>query len=134
MMKLQKDIRGKRRLNIRAQYFIAPAALEGSAEIFFTSNMFTGGSGKEASTRTNPYAGNRFTRIYDARLDDAGGNTWYVAGPKGKTVKVFFLEGQAEPYLDTREGWKVDGVEYKVRIDAAAKAVDWRALVKTDLS
>jgi len=49
-------------------------------------------------------------------------------------VKVFFLEGQAEPYLDTREGWKVDGVEYKVRIDAAAKAMDWRALVKTDLS
>jgi hypothetical protein len=36
------------------------------------------------------------------------------------------------PYLETRDGWKVDGVEYKVRIDAGAKAVDWRALYFND--
>lgn len=130
LMKLQKDIAGKRRLNIRAQFFIAPATLEGSAEVFFTSNQFTGGSGTADSSRTNPYAGNRFTRVYEPRLDDASTTAWYVAGSKGKTVKVFFLNGVQTPYMETREGWTVDGVECKVRIDAGAKAVDWKAMGK----
>jgi phage major head subunit gpT-like protein len=129
LMKLQKDIGGKRRLNIRPQFILASAAQEGAAEIFFNSNQFTGGSGTSASTRTNPYAGNRFTRVYDARLDDADSDAWYAAGPKGKTVNVFFLGGNQSPYLETRQGWSVDGTEYKVRGDAGAKAVDWKALI-----
>ena len=43
---------------------------------------------------------------------------------------MFFLNGVQRPYLEVQEGWKVDGVEYKVRIDCGAKAVDWRGLVK----
>ena len=39
---------------------------------------------------------------------------------KGKTVKVFFLIGVQKPYLEEKSGWAVDGVEFKVRIDAAA--------------
>lgn len=128
LMKLQKDIGGKRRLNIPAQFFIAPASLEGAAEVFFNSGQFAGDN--KAATRTNPYAGSRFTRVYDARLDDADAKTWYLAGPKGKTVKVFFLNGQQGPYLETKQGWSIDGVEFKVRGDAAAKAVDWKAMVK----
>ncbi|MGE0919446.1 prohead protease/major capsid protein fusion protein [Trichlorobacter lovleyi] len=128
LMKLQKDISGKRRLNIRPQFFIAPVALEGSAEIFFTSNQFAGADA--AATRTNPYAGTRFTRVFESRLDDASSKNWYLAGPKGKTVKVFFLNGQQGPYLETKQGWSTDGVEFKVRGDAAAKAVDWKAMIK----
>ncbi len=128
LMKLQKDLLSKRRLNIRPQYFIAPVTIEGAAEIFFSSNQFSGSA--VDSTRTNPYAGTRFIRVYDARLDDSSTTAYYLAGPKGKTVTVFFLNGQQTPFLETRQGWSVDGVEYKVRIDAGAKAVDWKALVK----
>lgn len=128
LMKLQKDIAGKRRLNIRAEYFIAPATLEGAAEIFFNSGMFAGAN--TAATRVNPYAGARFTRVYEARLDDASTTAYFFAGAKGKTVKVFFLNGQQGPYLETKTGWSIDGVEFKVRGDAAAKALDWKALVK----
>lgn len=128
LMKLQKDIGGKRRLNIRAEYFIAPATLEGAAEIFFNSGMFAGAN--TAATRVNPYAGSRFTRVYEARLDDASTTAYFFAGAKGKTIKVFFLNGQQGPYLETKTGWNIDGVEFKVRGDAAAKALDWKALVK----
>jgi hypothetical protein len=128
LMKVQTDLRGKRRLNIRTQFFIAPAAIEGSSEIFFLSNQFTGSSA--ASTRANPYAGSRFTRVYDARLDDDSTTAYYFAGPKGKTVNVYFLNGVQTPYLESKQGWTVDGIEWKVRIDAGAKAVDWRAMVK----
>lgn len=132
LMKLQKDLQAKRRLNIRAEYLIAPVTLEGASEIFFSSTNFSAGAANTTavgSTRINPYAGNRFTRVYDARLDDTSTAVWYLAGPKGKTITVFFLNGQQLPYMETRQGWSVDGVEYKVRIDAAAKAVDWKALV-----
>lgn len=127
-MKLQKDLNGKRRLNIRPQFFLAPVAVEGSAEVFFNSMQYAGDT--KAATRVNPYAGSYFTRVYEARLDDTSATAWYLAGPKGKTVKVFFLNGNSTPYLEQKEGWNVDGVEFKVRIDAGAKAMDWKALVK----
>ena len=128
LMKLQKDLQGLSRLNLQMKYFIAPAAIEGAAEIFFNSNQFTGAD--VTTTRNNPYAGTRFTRVYEPRLDASSSAIYYGAGPKGKTVNVFFLDGVETPYLESRDGWSVDGVEYKVRIDAAAKAVDWRGLVR----
>lgn len=125
---LQKGLKDKQFLNIKLDYFIAPKAIEGAAEIFFASNAFS--SDNKGSTRTNIYGGARFQRAYDARLDASSSTAWYMAGPRNKTVKVFFLGGNQTPYMETRTGWTVDGVEYKVRIDAAAKAVDWKALVK----
>jgi hypothetical protein len=127
LMKVQKGLLDKQRLNIRGEYIIGPAAIEGSAEIFFNSGDFSKTS--ESSTRKNPYAGSRFTRVYDARLDDNSATIWYLAGPKGKTVVVFFLNGVQTPFLETKTGWSIDGVEYKVRGDAGAKAMDWKALL-----
>lgn len=130
LMGLQKDLQGLSNLNIRSQFFIAPVTLEGSAEVFFNSAQFAGDN--IAATRANPYAGARFTRVYEPRLDADSTKAWYLAGPRGKTIKVFFLNGNEEPYIESREGWTVDGAEFKVRIDAAAKAVDWRALIKNE--
>jgi hypothetical protein len=128
-MRKQKDILGLRSLNIRPQFFLAPVALEGTCEQLFLSAL----EGTQAAPgKANPYAGNYFTRVYDPRLDDDDANAWYLAGPKGKTVTVFFLNGNQVPYLESREGFNMDGVEYKVRIDCGAKAVDWRALYKND--
>lgn len=127
-MQLQKDIGGKRRLNIRPEFYLAPVALEGGGEVFFNSGQFAGSNA--AATRSNPYAGSRFTRVYEPRLDDNSATAWYLAGPKGKTVTVFFLNGKQTPYVEQRDGWNVDGLQLKVRIDAAAKAVGWRGLVK----
>jgi len=128
LMKLQKNLKSKQSLNIRPQYYIAPVALEGSSEVFFGSNQFAGANA--AATRANPYAGNRFTRVYEPRLDDDSATAYYLAGPKGKTIRVFFLNGQRRPYLEQRTGWTVDGVEHKVRIDAGAKALDWVGMGK----
>lgn len=128
LMKLQKDIGGKRRLNIRPEFFIAPVTLEGASEVFFNSTQFAGDL--KSATRTNPYSGARFTRVYEPRLDDASTTAYYLAGSKGKTVKLFFLNGNMNPYLETKQGWSIDGVEFKVRCDCAAKALDWKSVVK----
>lgn len=126
-MRKQKDILGLRSLNIRPQFFLGPVSMEGFCEQLFLSHL----EGTQASPgKVNPYSGNYFTRIYDPRLDDDSEKSWYLAGPKGKTVVVFFLNGVQSPYLEMAHGWTVDGIEYKVRIDCGAKAVDWRALYK----
>ena len=128
-MKTQKDILGLRNLNIRPRFFLAPVALEGACEQIFLSNF----EGTQAApNKANPYTGNYFARVYDPRLDLDSEKAWYLAGPKGKTVTVFFLNGVQSPYLESREGFSVDGVEYKVRIDCGAKAVDWRALYRNE--
>jgi len=133
-MGVQKDIAGKRRLNIRPEYFLGPKALEGVAEVFFKSDKFSDNStvatdSSFASTRVNPYAGNYFTRVYEARLDDNDTTYWYLAGPKGKTIKVVFLNGQQGPILEVNQpGFSIEGLEYAVSIDVGAYAVDYRAL------
>jgi phage major head subunit gpT-like protein len=127
LMKLQKDSKG-RSLNIQPRIYLAPVALEGVSEIFFASNQFSGDT--KGSTRANIYGGTRFKRVYDARLDDASQTAWYLLGEARRAVRLFFLGGMTTPFLDRQQGWSVDGVEYKVRIDCGAKAVDWKAMVK----
>ena len=74
------------------------------------------------------------TPVFDARLDAYVAAGWFLAAAPSAfdTVEVAFLDGQQAPYLEEREGWNVDGVEYKVRIDAAAKALDFRGLYRND--
>lgn len=129
-MTTQKDIAGNP-VQVRPQFFIAPQALFGAAETFFRSDFV----GTQAQpTTANIYAGGVFQRVYDAELDAVDPESWYLAGPKGRTVNVYFLSGANQPYLESREGWRVDGVEYKVRLDVAAAPVAWQAVVKSDKS
>lgn len=127
-MAIQTDLSGKRRLNIRPTFLLAPVSIMGAAEQFFKTDKIGGVSNKP--NLANIYAGDVLTRIYEARLDDGSVTAWFLAGPKGKTVKVFFLNGQNRPYMESRQGWSVDGTEFKVRIDGVAKALDYRGLFK----
>jgi len=129
-MKQQKDSGNTRRLNIRPNFFLGPVGIEAWSEQFFGSNNLNLTTADLEKGQSNPYAGKYFTRIYEPRLDDDSVTAWYLAGPKNKTVKLFFLNGNRKPYMEQQNGWNVDGIEYKVRIDAAAIALDHRGLYK----
>ncbi|EMW3003843.1 TPA: peptidase, partial [Escherichia coli] len=45
-------------------------------------------------------------------------------------IEVAYLNGVDTPYIDQMEGFSVDGVTTKVRIDAGVAPVDHRGLVK----
>lgn len=123
-MKTQKDLGGKRRLNIKPTIYLAPTAVEGASETFFKTEKFVDGDAQ--GTRTNIYYNGQMIRVYEPRLDDASATAWYLIGRKGQFIKVFFLNGIKTPYLEVRNGWSVDGVEHKVRIDVGAKAMEYR--------
>ena len=133
LMGLQKDVSGNVPLNLNTRFFIAPKTVEGVAEVFYRSERFSdpvvvATDSSLASTRINPYSGNYLTRVYDARLDASDTAAYYFLARDA--IVVFFLNGMEEPYLEQKDGWIVDGVEFKVRLDAAAKPTDWRRFVK----
>ncbi len=66
------------------------------------------------------------------RLDNHSPTAWYLlANPTMyDVIEVGYLDGNSNPYLEQQEGWDIDGVEFKVRIDAAVKALEWRTLYK----
>jgi len=128
----QKDIGGKKRLGIVPRFLLAPVAKRGIFEQFFATELIGGVSNSPNIVNTWFKAGG-LTVIYDHNLDDSGTNgkkAWYLAADKGRTVKVYFLNGVQTPYLESRDGWTVDGTEWKVRIDAAAAVTDYRGLYR----
>jgi hypothetical protein len=82
------------------------------------------------SSDVNPFTG-ALEVIEEPRLFKTGGpQPWWLAADPNlvDTVEYAHLEGQAEPFIDQRAGFEVDGVEIKIRHDFAAKALDYRGL------
>jgi hypothetical protein len=82
------------------------------------------------ASQVNPYA-NAFDVIEEPRLfNTAGPQRWWLAADPATidTIEYCRLEGQSEPFLDQRVGFEVDGGEFKIRHDFAAKAIDFRGL------
>ena len=117
-------------LNIRPKYLIVPVGLGGLARTLMTAEKDPGGSSPNAS-KPNHIRG-MATVIDDARLDTHSSTAWYLAADPNMhdTVEVAYLNGNETPMIDQQDGWKVDGVEFKVRIDAGVKPLDFRGLYK----
>jgi hypothetical protein len=45
-------------------------------------------------------------------------------------VEYCYLEGAAGPVIESDVGFDVDGINYKCRLDFAAKAIDFRGMYK----
>ncbi len=126
-MALQTDPNSKV-LGIRAAHILVPIALQTTAEVLIAAQY---DPAAVAGTLTpNPFQ-NTLGVVADHRLDAANAAGWYLAAARN-TVVVGFLNGQQSPYLESKDGWSIDGVEYKVRIDAAAAAADYRGLYYND--
>ncbi|MGL6148527.1 MAG: ClpP-like prohead protease/major capsid protein fusion protein, partial [Plesiomonas sp.] len=70
--------------------------------------------------------------IAEPRLDDNDAAAWYLAAPQGRdTIEVAYLNGVDTPYIEQQQGFSIDGVATKVRIDAGVKVLDHRGLVKS---
>ena len=117
---------GGRYINVAPSYLLVPAALETVAQQFTSSAYMA-----EQGSNINPFA-STMQVIAEPRLDAASATAWYAAAAPSQidTIEYCYLEGQQGVYLETREGWEVDGMEIKVRLDFAAKAIDHRGLIK----
>lgn len=126
-MGTQKDINGKAFINVNPMFYIASRASKANAEEFFTTKSFS--DGNEASTRNNIYF-NAVSRTYESRLDEVYGadQAWFLLGNRQMNIKMFYLNGRKTPMLERQDAFKTDGMTWKVRIEAVAKALHWRTM------
>lgn len=119
-----------RTLNIRPAFVITPVALEDKARQIIESASVPGADSN--SGIVNPIRG--FAKVIgEARLDDASATAWYQAARQGSdTIEVAYLDGNELPYMEQQQGFTVDGVATKVRIDAGVAPLDFRGLQKAN--
>lgn len=68
------------------------------------------------------------TPVKSARLQAADEKSWYLINKEA--IEVSYLDGIDTPYMEQQNGFTVDGVATKVRIDAGVNVIDYRGIVK----
>ncbi|EAW1595206.1 Clp protease ClpP [Salmonella enterica subsp. enterica] len=127
MMRLQKSAGGQV-LNIVPKFLFVPACQEALAEQVIKSISVLGQSNAGVYNPVKDTLG----IIVEPRFDAVEEKSWYLAAAKGAdTIEVAYLDGNAAPYIESSEGFTVDGVTYKVRVDAGVAPMDWRGLLKS---
>ena len=126
-MAKQTGLDKKTVLNVRPAFLIVPASLELKAEQLVAQNLVPA-----ATASVVPQSIRTLSPISEPRLDAASETAWYLAASPNQidTIEYAYLEGQQGAYIETRNGFDVDGVEIKCRLDFGAKAIDWRGLYK----
>jgi hypothetical protein len=123
-MAQQKDLSGNEYLDIRPSVLLLPIGLGGAARVVNGSQYDPDAVNK--LQRPNIVNG-LFSDIVDTpRL--AGTAYYAFADPNiAPAIEVVFLNGVTEPFTDSQDGWRVDGVEWKVRHDYGVGAVNYRS-------
>lgn len=125
-MRRQKGITGDATLNITPKYLVVPPELEMTAYQIVNSTAAVDGVNSGVA---NPCKG-RFVVVADAELTDP--DAWYLVADASQhdTIEVTYLNGVETPRLETRQGFDVDGIEYKVAFDCGVSALDFRGVFK----
>jgi hypothetical protein len=126
-MAKQKGLDGVTVLNVQPRYLVVPVALQLAAFQMIAPNL-----APAKSADLVPDYIRALTPIAEPRLDAASTTAWYLFASPDQidTIEYAYLEGQDGVYIETRQGFDVDGVEIKARLDFGAKAIDWRGLQK----
>lgn len=119
-MRTQKGLGGQP-IDVTPKFLLVPAALETAAEKLLASIAAA------KTSDVNPFAG-QLTLVVDPRLDAVSATRWYVTADPATVdgLEYCYLEGAPGPQIESRNGFEVDGVQIKVRLDFGGGFVDWR--------
>jgi hypothetical protein len=115
-------------LNLIPRYLLLPAALETTGlQLVFPTQL-------AAAQTTNIVLDwiRNLVPIVEPLLDANSTTAWYLACDPAQidTIEYAYLEGQDGIYTEVRNGFEVDGVEIKARLDFGAKAIDFLGMQK----
>jgi hypothetical protein len=132
LMRQQTGLEDDSPINVAARTLLVPSALETIAQqqVAPISESFLRPGTLAA---INPFAGT-LEPVAEPRLDASSTTAWYmIADPAAvDTVEYAFLEGEEGIVTEQRQGFEVDGLEIKARLDVGVKAIDWRGLYKNN--
>lgn len=123
VMAQQKDPSGNEYLDLRPAIMVLPVGLGGAARVINQAQYDVDVSNKFQIP--NKVVGLFRTIVDTPRL--SGTRRYMFADPSiAPTIEVVFLDGQQQPFMDINQPWRVDGVEWKVRLDYGVGGVDFR--------
>ena len=112
-------------LAIEPEFLLAPTSLYTRAKQLLGSTSVEGADMN--SGIINPLQG-VVDPVKSARLQIANPKEWYLINKEA--IEVSYLDGIDTPYIEQQQGFTVDGVATKVRIDAGVNVIDYRGIVK----
>ena len=112
-------------LSIDPEFMLAPTSLYTKARQILGSSSVEGANIN--SGIINPIQ-NIVEPIKSQRLQLADAKSWYLINKEA--IEVSYLDGIDTPYMEQQNGFTVDGVATKVRIDAGVNVIDYRGVVK----
>lgn len=126
-MRLQKGLQNEE-LNLAPNFLIVPASLEQDAYALTSANYVPA---KQSDINEFRSGGRTAVEpIVEPILDAMSPDAWYLASNNSQvdTVEYCYLDGAEGPVIESQNGFEIDGVTWKCRLDFAAKVVDHRGL------
>lgn len=111
-------------VDLSPRYLVVPADLETAAEKLLADIA-------AAKVEDVPAAARGLELVVEPRLTNA--TQWYLAAAPGQIegIEYSYLEGFPGPYFEMRNGFDVDGVEIKVRLDFGAAFTEHRSWTRS---
>ncbi len=129
VMRAQKDPNGKDYIELNPMVLLVPDSLRGTAMVINDSQYDPDTANK--LQRPNMVRGLFRDIVGTPRLSSTSTRRYLFADPMvAPAIVVAFLEGYGRgPLLESENGWRIDGVEWKVTLYAKAQMGDYRGAV-----
>lgn len=126
LMASQQDVGGNDYLDLRPSVLVLPVGLGGDARVINDAQY-------DPDTANKLQKPNKVRGLVNDIVDTprlTGTRRYMFADPMvAPVLEVAFLDGNESPFLDSEEGFTMDGVRWKVRIDYGIAAIDYRGAV-----
>lgn len=123
IMASQLDVSGNDYLDLRPSVLLLPIGLGGDARTLNDAQY-------DPDTANKLQKPNKVRGLFDDIVDTprlSGTRRYMFASPSvAPVIEVAFLNGEQMPFLDSEDGFTIDGVKWKVRIDYGVGAIDYR--------
>lgn len=128
LLRKQKDMSGKYKLNLTPALLIVPTKHETIANQLIRSDADPNG---QHSGVYNAFR-NSMSVVVDSALDDIDEDAWYIGATKGQVagIEINYLRGNQTPVLESKTAWDTLGVNFRMYLDFGIKALDYRGFVK----
>ncbi len=133
VMASQTDESGNEILDLRPAILVLPIGLGGLARTINEAQFDTDSLGASPDLQNKFMQPNRVVGLFNTIVDTprlSGTRRYLFADPQvAPVLEVAFLDGQQEPFLELQNSWRVDGSEWKVRLDYGVSGIDFRGAV-----
>lgn len=127
LMAQQMDPSNNDYIGLTPSVLLVPLGLESTAKVLNTSTYDPDATNK--LQKPNTALGMFQDIVGTPRL--SGTTRYLFASPSEEPViEVAFLDGNQSPFLESDQGFSVDGIRWKVRIDYGVGAIGWRGVIK----